>query len=54
MDLTNKHGQLISLPDALTFAWHFGMPSDWSKADVINDPYTKSARNYSNNFGYLR
>ena len=46
--------QIISLADALTFAWHFGMPSNWSKVDVIGDDYTKSARNYSNNFEYLR
>ena len=54
MDLTNKFGKQIPLSDALMFSWHFDVPSNWRKANVLNDNYTTTARDYSNNFEYLR
>lgn len=54
MNLINKNGQNIPLTDALTFVWHYGMPTNWRKAEVLNDDYVTRARNNSNNFEYLR
>lgn len=43
-----------TLTDALTFAWHYDMPTNWQKGEILNDDYVIRARNNSNNFEYLR